>query len=186
MSTVILILLGSVLVAAVFLLAPPPVGRGRAWLLRTSWAMWVLQPALLIASLLIGLSIMSRYGYTSSNVPDDVTAWLNAGIAATVGSALLVGTVLGGLAWRSARREQQPTSLRGWALVATLDNALWFAGGAWLFLAPAIAIGLDVLIAVVAAAILLWPMPRQQVTAPTPEEASSGPAIEAPGQHLVG
>lgn len=180
MSTVIAIMLGSVLVAVVVVLIPPPVGRGRAWLLRTSWAMWLLQPALLIASLLIGLSVMSRYGYTSSDAPDDVRAWLNAGIAATVGSALLAGTVLGGLAWRSARRERPPTSRRWWALVATLANALWFAGGAWLFLAPPIAVGLDVVIVAVAVGVLLWP-PRQAVPAP-PE----GAPVESPGDHLVG
>jgi hypothetical protein len=186
METVIAIILASVLVAAVILLTPAAVGRKRAWLLRTSWAMWVLQPALLVTALFVGLSILSRYGYTSSNLPDDVGAWLNAGIAATVGSALLAGTVLGGLAWRSARREQPSTSLRRWALVATLANALWFAGGAWLFLAPPIAIGLDVLIAVVAATVLLWPLPRPEVAPPTPEEASSEPVSEAPSQHLVG
>lgn len=186
MSTVILIMFASIGAAAFLLLTPPPYGRRRAWLLRASWAMWVLQPALLVASMLVGFAVLTRAGYDSSHVPDDVAAWFNAGIAVTVGSALLAGTVLGGLAWRSARRAE-PSSRRWWALVATLANALWFAGGAWLFLAPVIAVVLDVGMVALAAGLLLWPRQSSEVVLPPPPaESSSGPAADAPGDHLVG
>jgi len=185
MAVVIMLMLMSIGLALAILFLLPPQGRTRAWQLRASWALWVLQPAVLIGALLVGLTIMARYGYNSSNAPDDVQNWLMFAIFGTVGLALLAGTVLGGLAWRSARREQPPTSRRWWALAATLANTVWFAGGAWLIGAPVVAVALDVLILVLATALLLWPSRRAAVGAlPQPEATPSG-VQESPGPEAL-
>jgi hypothetical protein len=187
MGIVIMLALMSIGAASAILFAATPAGRARAWQLRASWALWLLQPALLIGVLLVGLTIMARNGYTSSNAPEDVQNWLSFAMFGTVGLALLAGTVLGGLAWRSARLEQPRTSRRWWALTATLANTLWFAGGAWLFGVPAVAIGLDVVILVLATALLLWPLPRPAAGAQAQPDVAlpSEPAI-SDDEHLVG
>ena len=106
-------------------------------------------------------------------------------IFGTVGLALLAGTVLGGLAWRAARLEQPPTSRRWWALAATLANAVWFVGGAWLIGATAVAVGLDVLMLVLAPALLLWPQRAPAGPVP-PDAALPSRPVESPDDHLVG
>jgi hypothetical protein len=187
MGVVIMLGLMSVGLALAIVLLPPPPGRTRAWRLRASWALWVLQPTLLIGVLLAGLTIMERYGYNSSNAPDDVQNWLAFAIFGTVGLALLAGTVLGALAWRAARLEQPATPRRWWALSATVANTLWFAGGAWLIGAPAVAVGLDVLILVLALALLLWPMRHPELEPPWgPDSGLPGEAAASADEHLVG
>jgi hypothetical protein len=183
MFVIIPLILGSLALAATILLYPTPPGVARAWTLRTSWALWCLQPALLFGALIASLAIRGAMGYSSSDVPADVESWLTFVIVGPVGVGLLAGTVLGGLAWRSARSERPPTSKRRWALAALVANALWFAGGAWLMLASAVAVGLDVLIVVVVLALLLWPLNRPAVDSPTPHD---GGPLEAPDGHLVG
>lgn len=186
MNVILPLILGSLGLAALILLYPPPIGGARAWRLRASWALWCLQPALLFSALILSFAILAAKGYNSSNAPDDVDTWLGFVLAAPVGIGLLAGTVLGGLAWRSTRSEQPPTPNRWWALAALLANTIWFAGGAWLLLAPAVAIGLDVLIVVVTLALLLWPLDRPTADVSTARpDASQLPADQA-DDHLVG
>jgi MFS family permease len=187
MMYAILLVLGSVAVALMILLAATPADRPRAWRLRTSWALWALQPALLLGALLVSLMAMGANGYTSQNAPDDVDAWATFAIFGTVGIALLAGTVLGGLAWRAARLEQPPTSRRRWALAATLANALWFGVGAWLIGSMPVAVALDVVILVLAPALLLWPLrrPTDELGSSPEPEPSSG-AVTSADEHLVG
>jgi hypothetical protein len=184
----IALVLGSLAVAAVILLYPAPPGASRPWALRSSWALWCLQPALLLSALLLSIVILESMGYTTQNAPADVDAWISFVIAGPVGAGLLAGTVLGGLAWRSARSEPTHRSHRRWALTALVANALWFAGGAWLLLATPVAVGLDVLIVVVVLALLLWPQQHAVAEAIGPTDAAAGPAapVEATDEHLVG
>ena len=67
------------------------------------------------------------------------------------------------------------------------DDILWFAGGVWLIGAPAVAIGLDVLILVLAPTLTVWPSRRPAVEAqPQPDVVLPSEPVASPDEHLGG
>lgn len=177
MSIVTLFIVGSLVVVGMILFTPAKVGEDKPWLLRTSWALWCLQPVLFFSSLILGLTILDRMGYANTTAPDDVQAWLSVLLLAPCGVLLLAGTITGGLAWRQAQLETPPTGHRWWALGAMAVNVLWFGVGIWGFGALPVAIVADVVILALALGLLLWPQRQVDLalTLDAPTQAPPSP-----------